>query len=90
LCLAELGLSHFDAAIGECNIAIDAGYHVYPAYTWLAASHALKGNIEEAKAAIAEARRLNPKLTVKSMRERYPDFPPWIFEGLRKAGPPEE
>jgi hypothetical protein len=47
------------------------------------------GNLEEAKAALAEARRLNPKLTVKSMPERYPDFA-WMSEGLRKAGLPEE
>jgi hypothetical protein len=36
-----------------------------------------------------EARRVNPKLTVKLMRELDPDFP-WMSEGLRKAGLPEE
>jgi hypothetical protein len=45
--------------------------------------------LEQAKTALAEARRLNPKLTVKIMHERYPDFP-WLSEGLRKAGLPEE
>jgi adenylate cyclase len=86
---AELGLGHFDAAIEEANKAIDAGYRVFLAYTMLTIANALKGNLEEAKAAPAEARRLNPKLTVKAMRERYPDFP-WMSEGLRKAGLPEE
>ena len=86
---AELGLGHFDAAIEEARKAIDAGYRVFLAYTQLAIAYALKGNLEEAKAALAEARRLNPKLTVKLMRDRYPDFP-WVSEGLRKAGLPEE
>jgi adenylate cyclase len=86
---AELGLGHFDAAIEEANKAIDAGYRVFLAYTLLTVAYALNGNLEEAKAALAEARRLNPKLTVKLMHERYPDFP-WLSEGLRKAGLPEE
>jgi adenylate cyclase len=86
---AEIGLGHFDAAIEETNKAIDAGYRVFLAYTELTVAYALKGNLEEAKAALAEARRLNPKLTVKLMRDRYPDFQ-WMSEGLRKAGLPEE
>jgi adenylate cyclase len=89
LCLAELGLCHFDAAIGECNIAIETGYHVYPVYTWLAAAHALKGDTEGTKTALAEARRLNPKLTVKSMAERVANIPT-ALEGMRKAGLPEK
>ena len=86
---AELGLGHFDAAIEEANKAIDGGYRGFLAYAQLAVAYALKGNLEEAKAALAEARRLNPKLTVKLMHERYPDFP-WLSDGLRKAGLPEE
>jgi adenylate cyclase len=86
---AELGLGHFDAAIEEANKAIDAGYRVFLAYTMLTVAYALDGKLEAGKAALAEARRLNPKLTVKLMGERYPDFP-WMSEGLRKAGLPEE
>ena len=86
---AELGLGHFDAAIEEANKAIDAGYRVFLASTMLTVAYALNGKLDEAKAALAEARRLNPKLTVKLMRERYPDFP-WMAEGLRKAGLREE
>jgi adenylate cyclase len=86
---AELGLGHFDAAIEEANKAIDAGYRVFLPYTQLTVAYALKGNLVEAKAALAEARRLNPKLTVKAMRERYPDFP-WVSDGLRMAGLPEQ
>jgi adenylate cyclase len=87
--LAELGLGHFDAAIEESNKAIDAGYRVFPLYVQLAVAYALEGKLAEAKAALSEARRVNPKLTVKLMRELDPDFP-WMSEGLRKAGLPEE
>ena len=87
--LAELGLGHFDAAIEELNKAIDTGYRVFPPYVQLTVAYALEGKLAEAKAALAEARRINPKLTVKLMRELDPDFP-WMSEGLRKAGLPEE
>ena len=87
--LAELGLGNLNAAIEELNKAIDAGYRVFPPYVQLAVAYALEGKLTEAKAALAEARRVNPKLTVKLMRELDPDFP-WMSEGLRKAGLPEE
>ena len=45
--------------------------------------------MEEAKTALADARRLNPAITIKWMKERTPNFPA-VFEGLRKAGLPEE
>jgi TolB-like protein len=86
---AELGLGHFDAAIEESNKAIDAGYRVFPAYAQLTVAYAMDGKLAEAKAALSEARRVNPKLTIKLMRELDPDFP-WMSEGLRKAGLPEE
>jgi adenylate cyclase len=87
--LAELGLGRYDAAIEEANTAIDSGYRVFPAYAQLAVAYAFEGKLTEAKAALAEARRVNPKLTVKLMRELDPDFP-WMSEGLRKAGLPED
>jgi hypothetical protein len=55
----------------------------------LAAAYALEGKTDEAKTALAEARRLNPKLTVKWAIAHMPNLPP-VFEGLRKAGLPEE
>jgi hypothetical protein len=45
--------------------------------------------MDEAQAALAEARRLNPELTVKTMIEHAPHFPA-LFDGVRKAGLPEE
>jgi hypothetical protein len=35
------------------------------------------------------ARRLNPAITVKWMKEHSPNLPA-VFDGLRKAGLPEE
>jgi adenylate cyclase len=86
---AELGLGHFDAAIEEANKAIDAGYKVFYPYLKLAAAHALKGDIDEAKTALAEARRLYPTLSVKWLMGRKSMLQPW-FDALRKAGLPEE
>ncbi len=86
---AELGLGHFDAAIGEYNNAADSGYRPFFVYNHLAAAYALEGKMDEAKTALAEARRLNPKLTVKSLQTIAPNIPA-LFDGLRKAGLPEE
>jgi len=47
------------------------------------------GKMDEAKTALAEARRLNPTLTVKWMIEHGFDFPA-VSDGLRKAGLQEE
>jgi hypothetical protein len=45
--------------------------------------------MDEAKSALAEARRLNPNLTVKWALAHSPNLPK-VFEGLREAGLPEE
>ena len=86
---AEIGLGHFDSAIDESSKAIDGGYRVFYSYLNLAVAHAFKGEMDEAKAALTEARRLNPKLSVKWLTERKPVLQP-AFDGLRKAGLPEE
>ena len=86
---AELGLGHYDGAIEEASMAIDAGYRTYFTYLNLAAAHAFKGEMDEAKTALAEARRLYPKLSVKWLTGRKPILQP-AFEVLRKAGLPEE
>jgi adenylate cyclase len=86
---AELGLRHFDDASAEYQRAIDSGFRVFFVYTNQAAAYALGGKMEEAKAPLQEARRLNPSLTVKWLIAHAPNLPP-LFEGLRKAGLPEE
>ena len=86
---AEIGLGHFDAAIDELRKAIDSGARPFYAYTNLAAAYAHAGRMDEAKAALAEARRLNPAITIKWLKEHTPNLPA-SFDGLRKAGLAEE
>ena len=86
---AEIGLGHFDAAIAEFRKAIDFDYRPFYVYTNLAAAYAHAGEMDEAKAALAEARRLNPAITIKWLKEHTPNLPA-SFDRLRKAGLPEE
>ena len=85
----ELNLGHFDAAIDEYHKAIDAGSRTFIPYVDLAAAYALEAKMEEGKLPLAEAQRLNPKLTVKWLMAHAPNLP-ILFDGLRKAGLPEE
>ena len=86
---AELGLGHFDAAIENYHKAIDLGFSNEWPYASLTAAYALSGNMNAAKAALAEALRVQPKLTIKFMTLFGPPIPN-LFDGLRKAGLPEE
>jgi TolB-like protein len=88
--ISEACLGRLDVAIMEFKRGIDAGYRTYFAYAYLAAGEAAKGNDAEAKPALAEARRLNPQLTIKSFAEHVGLPPAIIVEGWRKAGLPEE
>ena len=47
-------------------------------------AYAHAGKMDEAKAALAEARSLNPAITVKWMIEHTANFPA-VFDGLRKG-----
>jgi adenylate cyclase len=87
--VAEFSEGHYDASIDEYHEALDAGQRTYFTYSTLAAALALEGKMEEAKTALAEARRLNPNLTMKWLISHASNVPP-VFEGLRKAGLPEE
>jgi TolB-like protein/Flp pilus assembly protein TadD len=87
---AELGLGHFDAAIDAYRKAFDMGLQgAFFVYTNLAAAYAQAGKMDEAKATLAEARRLNPEITIKWMKEHTPNLPA-VFDGLHKAGLPDE
>ncbi len=85
---AELGPGDFNAAIAEYQKAIDAGYRTFIPYADMAAALALAGRMDEAKAALAQARQLNPQLTVEWEQAHAPNIPN-LFEGLRKAGLPD-
>ena len=82
---AELGLGNLDATVDQAQKAISAGDRTPAPYLELTAAYALSGKMDEARAALAEARRINPDLTVKWMIERWPNTPA-MFDGLRKAG----
>jgi tetratricopeptide (TPR) repeat protein len=86
---AEISLGHFDVAINEYQKALDSGQRGFFVYTNLAAAYAHAGKMDEAKVELAEARRLNPAITIKWMKEHTPNLPA-VFDGLRKAGLPEE
>ena len=86
--LAEICLGRLDAAIEEFKRAIDAGYRTFLPYAFLAGAEAAKGNDAEAKLALAEARRLNPQLTIKWFAETLPPHRHryrWLAQG-RAAG----
>ncbi len=90
---AELGLGRFEAATEDYHEAMDLGFKLWWPYANLAAASALAGKMDEAKIALAEARRLQPRLTVKWYRltpEAFAPAIPNLFDGLRKAGLPEE
>ena len=87
--LAEFAQGRYDTSIDEYHRALDGGYQSYITYSGLAAALVLGGKVEEAKTALAEARRLNPKLTLKSLQSHMPNIPA-LIDGVRKAGMPEE
>jgi adenylate cyclase len=90
---ALLALTRYDAAIQEGLKAIDSGYRSPQSYVSLAACYAAADRAPEARVALAEAMKLNPKLSVAWFHAHIPyfiDSAPGMREGLRKAGLPEE
>jgi TolB-like protein/Tfp pilus assembly protein PilF len=90
---ALMGLGRYDAAVQEGLIGVDSGNRTILSYTALAAFYAAADKMPEAKAALAEAMKLNPKLSVAWFHQRTPsliDSPPGFREALIKAGLPEE
>jgi adenylate cyclase len=89
---ALLALTRYDAAIQEGLKAIDSGYRTPQSYASLAAFYAAADRAPEARAALAEAMKLNPKLSVAWFHAHIPAFidsAPGMRESLRKAGLPE-
>ncbi len=82
-------MGRYQDAIREEQAALDSGYSAWPAYVFLAVAYALTGRQSEAEAAVAQARKQKPDLTIKWLRARL-DEPEVSYEGLRKAGLPEE
>jgi adenylate cyclase len=82
-------VGQYQDAIREEQAALDNGYSAWPVYTHLAMAYAFLGRQSEAEAAVAQARKVTPKLNIKWLRARF-DVPEVFFEGVRKAGLPEE
>jgi tetratricopeptide (TPR) repeat protein len=87
--ISEFNLQHYQEAADQATRAIEGGHHYYLIYALRAAAYALDGKMDEAKAALAEARRVNPQLTVKWQMALTPGWAS-LSEGMRKAGLPEE
>jgi adenylate cyclase len=88
-----LALRRYSEAIDEGLKAVDSGYHTVLSYTALAAFYAAADKGLEAKAALAEAMKLNPKLSLAWFRAHnsaWVDTTPSFREALVKAGLPEE
>jgi adenylate cyclase len=88
-----LGLRRYDAAVQEGLKAIDLGYREAFGYAALAAFYAAADKMSEAKAALAEAMKVNPKLSATGLDAHQPGFigaPPSFREALIKAGLPEQ
>jgi adenylate cyclase len=88
-----LALSRYNEAIEEGLRAVDSGYHTILSYTALAAFYAAADKMPKAKAALAEAMKLNPKLSMAFFRAHnsaWVDTEPSFREALLKAGLPEE
>jgi hypothetical protein len=89
---ALLGLGRTDAVVQEGIKAIDSGYRTVLGYAALAAFYAAADKAPEAKVALAEAIKLNPKFSVAWLDARSPAFIdglPGFREALIKAGLPE-
>ena len=88
-----LALGRNEAAVQEGLKAVDSGFRLAMGYAALAAFYAASNKAPEAKAALAEAMKVNPKFSMAWMRARSPawvDAPPGFREALIKAGVPEE
>ncbi len=87
--MAEFCRGRLEVAVEELKRAVDSGFRTDFSYAFLAAAQAQLGNDAEAKSAMAESRRLNPRQNLKEYRAYMPAMTQ-VLEGLRKAGLPEE
>jgi tetratricopeptide (TPR) repeat protein len=96
----QLLLGHVDEAIEFLRKARAGNPRLYSIHLWLAGGLGLRGDLDEARAALAEVVRLKPELTsLTQIRIHYPWSTnprhlalrePTIDAGLRRAGFPEE
>jgi tetratricopeptide (TPR) repeat protein len=91
---AHMAAQRYEEALAALQRSLQLGDRGELFYRALAATYAQLGRAEEARAALGEARRLNPSLTVDKVRRELPWADPAVVDryadGLRKAGLPEE
>jgi TolB-like protein/class 3 adenylate cyclase len=97
--IAKNQLGSWEQAVGWLRRAIDANRNFPTAYFSLAVALAQLGRLDEARFAVKAGRTLNPTFTISRARTAWTamsDEPMFlgqrepIFDGLRKAGVPEQ
>jgi tetratricopeptide (TPR) repeat protein len=103
-CMTDVGnaknhLGSYEQAVGWFRRAIEANRNYPVAHFHLAATLALLGRLDEARSAVKAGLALNPTYTIsrdRAARSARSDDPRYlaqlepIFDGLRKAGVPEQ
>src|SRR5271165_3905626 len=96
---AKNQLGSYELAAAWCRRAIEANRNHPPAYFWLAAALAQLGRLDEAHSAVKAGLALDPNFTVSRARASWAamsDDPTYLaalrptFDGMRKAGVPEQ
>ena len=97
--LAKLHLGSYEQAVGWFRRAIEANRNYPQAYFQLAAALAQLGRLHEARSAVKAGLVLNPTFAISRARASWTamsDNPTYlaqlepIFDGMRKAGVPEQ
>ena len=97
--VAKLYLGSYEQAVAWFRRSIEANRNYSSAYFLLAAALAHLGRLDEARSAVKAGLALNPTYTISRARAAWTamsDDPTFlaqlepIFEGMRKAGLPEE
>ena len=97
--MAKNHVGSYEQAVVWSRQAIETNQNFPPAYFWLAAALMQSGRLDESRSAVKAGLVLSPTFAVSSARAAWTamsDDPTFlaqlepVFEGLRKAGVPEE
>ena len=95
---AHVLLGNDEQVVAICRKTLSVGYRPHYLYWYLIAALAHLDRSEEAQAALAELRQVNPKMATvasvqKGSRSQHPAYATLrqrMFDGVRKAGMPEQ
>jgi adenylate cyclase len=87
-------LKRYAEALPLLRECISRAPNMRTAHVWLAATYAQLGQLEEARAEVAEVLRIEPRYSIDDTERRlfsfkFPKDADHLFDGLRKAGLPE-